>query len=79
MLLSSRCAVLACKLFGVALICLQLFTPGTSMNHHYHNLANWAGKLYFRLDVDVHVNVASVAELVAKAVAEVRQRIEAKV
>jgi len=49
------------------------------MNHHYHNLANWAGKLYFRLDVDVHVNAASVAELVARAAAEVRQRIEANV
>jgi hypothetical protein len=63
----------------LAFIRWQLFTPGTSVNHHYHNLANWAGKLYFRLDVDVHVNTASVADMVAKAVAEVRQRIEAKV
>ena len=55
----------------------QLFTPGTSANHHYHNLANWAGKLYFRLDVDVHVNAAAVAELVTKAAAEVRQRLDA--
>ena len=57
----------------------QLFTPGTSANHHYHNLANWAGKLYFRLDVDVHVNAAAVAELVTKAAAEVRQRLDARV
>jgi hypothetical protein len=57
----------------------QLFTPGTSANHHYHNLANWAGKLYFRLDVEVHVNPAAAAELVARAVAEVRQRLDAKV
>lgn len=58
---------------------IEMFTPGTSANHHYHNLANWAGKLYFRLDVEVHVNAAAVAELVAKAAAEVRQRLDARV
>ncbi len=57
----------------------QMFTPGTSVNHHYHNLAHWAGKLYYRLDVDVHVTAATVAELVAKAVADVRQRLDAGV
>ena len=57
----------------------QMFTPGTSANHHYHNLANWAGKLSFRLEVDVHVNAAAVAELVERAAAEVRQRLEANV
>jgi hypothetical protein len=56
-----------------------MFTPGTSVNHHYHNLANWAGKIYFRLDVDVHVNAATVAELLSRAVVEVRSRLEAKV
>jgi hypothetical protein len=57
----------------------QLFTPGTSANHHYHNLANWAGKLYFRLDVEVHVNAVTVADLVAKAAAEVHQKLDAGV
>lgn len=27
---------------------VELFTPEGEGNHHYHNLANWANKLYFR-------------------------------
>lgn len=75
---TSRCVSTRAAFFDFVSLS-QLFTPGTSVNHHYHNLANWAGKIYFRLDVDVHVNAASAAELLARAVVEVRSRLDAKV
>mmetsp|Transcript_56675 Transcript_56675/g.133420 ORF Transcript_56675/g.133420 Transcript_56675/m.133420 type:complete len:204 (+) Transcript_56675:44-655(+) len=55
---------------------VEMFIPGTSGNRHYHNLGNWANKLYHELHVDVHVDTGGVVNLLQQIVPAVRNRKE---